>query len=86
MFHIKENILKAWITSIIGTVLMVASLILWITGVIPIKWDATIGLALGTILLLAPQKIETLAINFVKHWGGNSTDCETAIKPDNPDK
>lgn len=87
MFHLKENIVKAWITSTIGTILMVISIILWITGVIPIKWDATIGIAIGTILLLAPQKIETIVVNLAKNWSGGSPNCEeSSTKPDNPDK
>jgi hypothetical protein len=86
--QIKQNIVKGWITSLVGITLMVASLTLWITGVIPIKWDATIGIALGTILLLAPNKIEKLAGSAIKGWGGNNNDAEEGsnIKPDNPDK
>lgn len=58
MRKIKGNIVKGWITSIIGTLLMAASLFLWFTGVIPLIWEGSVGLILGCILLLAPRTIE----------------------------
>ena len=85
MKKIRANIIKGWITSIVGTSLMILSLLLWYTGVISMMWEGAIGLILGSLLLLTPRSLERNVGKFLSAWGGgnNIEDCST--KPDNPD-
>lgn len=55
---IKGNLIKGWITSIIGIITMIVSLLLVFTGQIDFVWDGVAGLSIGTVLLMAPQTIE----------------------------
>lgn len=85
MKKIKSNVVKGWITSIIGTVLMITSLFLWFGGVIPMMWEGAIGIILGCILLMAPRTIEKKVSIFLGAWGGNAPVQGGHTKPDNPD-
>lgn len=85
MRKIKSNIIKGWITSIVGTVLMLTSLFLWFSGVISMMWEGVIGISLGCLLLLAPRSLERNVGRFLSAWGGGR-DPDECVKPDNPDE
>lgn len=53
-----KNILKGWITSLVGTAAMVISLVLVYKGSLTFVWEGIGGLTAGAVLLLAPQTIE----------------------------
>lgn len=53
-----KNILKGWITSLIGTAAMVISLFLVYRGTITFVWEGIGGLVIGCVLLIAPHTIE----------------------------
>jgi len=53
-----KNMLKGWITSLVGTACMVISLYLVYKGSITFVWEGIGGLAAGCILLLSPQTVE----------------------------
>lgn len=73
---IKQNVIKGVITSIVGSLLMLATLFLWFLGLIPLVWEGTVGLVLGCILLLAPRSIEKKLSEAIKAWGGKNNDDE----------
>lgn len=66
---LKKNVLKGWITSIIGVITMVLTLVLVFCDQIDFVWDGVAGLSIGTILLMAPQTIEKY---FVRLFGAMS--------------
>ena len=70
--QIRQNIVKAWITSIMGTLLMATSLFLWFFGFINLIWEGAAGLIIGCILLLAPKTIEKKVSEAIKSWGGRN--------------
>ncbi len=84
MKKIKSNIIKGWITSIVGTLLMLTSLFLWFYGIINMMWEGTIGIILGCIMLMAPRTFERNVAKFLTAWGGNNSDA--CVKPDDPDE
>ena len=55
---IKRNVIKGWITSVVGVLTMVITLLLIFTNQIDFVWDGIGGLGIGTVLLMAPQTIE----------------------------
>lgn len=79
---IKTNIIKGWITSIIGIVTMGITLYLVFTKAIDFVWEGIAGLGMGAILFIAPRTIERAIIDFIKAWGGknNSGADEPSIK------
>lgn len=64
---IKKNIVKGWITSIIGTLMMLGALFLWFGGLLKTWPDTTVAMALGCLLLIAPRSIEKIILK----WVGN---------------
>lgn len=66
---VKQNVIKGWITTIIGTATMVLTLILIFTQVIDFVWEGIGGLVVGSILLMAPQTIEKKVTLGLKMWG-----------------
>jgi len=73
------NILKGWITSIIGVILLIVSVVLIVDGRLPVVWEGIGLICMAVILLYAPQTIE----KFIMHWvkGGNAN--VTPRTPDN---
>lgn len=67
---VKRNIFKGIITTIIGIVTMLISLQLLYSAKIDFVWSGLAGLAIGTVLLLAPDQIIT---NFVEIAGKFTT-------------
>lgn len=63
---LKGNIIKGWITSIVGVITMITTLLLVFTSQIDFIWNGIAGLSIGTILLMAPQTIEK---QFIKLFG-----------------
>lgn len=55
---LKQNIVKGWITTIIGTITMILTLFLIFTKVIDFMWEGIAGLSIGCILVMAPKTIE----------------------------
>lgn len=86
---LKGNVIKGWITSIIGSLLLLSTLFLWFFGVIHLIWEGLAGFAMGTILLLAPRTIENNVPKLIDAIGNklNLTHDvgESSSKPDNPD-
>lgn len=55
---LKVNIIKGFITSLIGVVTMLITLLLVFMGDMDFIWNGIAGIAIGCTLLLAPQTIE----------------------------
>jgi len=64
----KGNIFKAWFTSIMGCILIIAAIFLWFFGLVDI-WQGGAAIILGVILLYAPKTIEKKVSEFIKAWG-----------------
>ena len=75
----KKNIVKGWVTSIIGVITMIISLFLVFFGQIDFVWDGIAGLSIGTVLLMAPQTIER---QFTRIFSGMTTKTITPQEPD----
>ena len=75
----NQNIIKGWITSIVGVCVYVVTTILWLTNVIPMKWEGVLGYLVGTFLLLAPDKIISLTRTYItkKQPSANAEDEPT---------
>lgn len=71
---IKSNVVKGWITSLIGILFMGASLFLWFFGLIDMVWDGIAGIIFGVILLYAPRTIEKKLSEVIKAWGSKGND------------
>ena len=69
---IKSNIIKGFITSIIGTVILLMTVFFLFTKQIFFIWEGIAGLTMGTILLMAPRTIETKVSEAISAWGGSS--------------
>ncbi|GEM_PF-2579271 len=80
---VQTNIVKGWITSIVGTITMVITLVLIWTKDIDFVWQGVAGLITGSILLLAPGAIEGFIRQFLKSQivketeNFNENHCET---------
>ena len=55
---LKANVIKGWITSIIGVITMLVTLFLVFAGEMDFVWNGVAGLAIGCTLLIAPKTIE----------------------------
>lgn len=66
---IKLNIIKGWITTIIGMAAMIITLILVWQQVFDFVWEGIGGLVIGALLLLAPRTIEKKISEIIKAWG-----------------
>ena len=53
-----KNVFKAWVTSLIGTAILIVTTYSVYTHKVSWQWEGLLGLGAGTILLLAPQTIE----------------------------
>ncbi len=76
-----DNIIKGWVTTLIGTATMIVSLILVWRGVIDFIWEGVGGLTIGCVLLLAPRTVEKKVSQVINGWSKNSDNS----KVDNPD-
>lgn len=74
---LKKNVIKGWITSIIGITAMVITLILVYLDKMDFLWDGIAGLSIGTILLMAPQTIEKYFIDLFSKFTGKSSSKNT---------
>lgn len=71
---LKANVIKGWITSMIGVATMVITLILVYTKAIDFVWSGIGGLVTGCVLLLAPKTVERKVSEFLGNRGGNGGD------------
>tara|TARA_R110000868_G_scaffold362028_4_gene624083 strand:+ start:149 stop:391 length:243 start_codon:yes stop_codon:yes gene_type:complete len=69
---IRENVVKGWVTSAIGLITMVVTIILIYKGIIDFTWDGLVGLVIGALLLTAPKTIEKKISEAIGAWGGKS--------------
>lgn len=74
---LKRNVIKGWITSIIGIACMALTLILVYLDKMDFIWDGIAGLSIGTILLMAPQTIEKYFIDLFSKFTGKSSSKNT---------
>lgn len=51
------NITKGVLTSIMGVVTYIATIMLLVSGTIDFVWSGAVGLLMGTVLLLAPDTL-----------------------------
>ncbi len=78
----KENVVKGWITSLVGVVTMGLTLFLVFNGTFDFVWDGIGGLVIGCILLMAPQTIEKKVSEAIKRWNGSTSgDSSISIDP-----
>lgn len=70
-----DNILKAWFTSLAGIATVALSLFLVWKGTFDFVWEGIGGLAIGTILLLAPRTIEKNVSRWIDSLGKSEEDC-----------
>lgn len=83
-----KNVIKGIITSAIGVATMVITLFLIFTGAMDFVWGGLAGLAMGTILLLAPDTLVKKLGDVIKAVGLNKSGAEAnaaETKIDNPD-
>lgn len=69
---IKLNIIRGWATTIIGLITTIVSLILVYKGVFDFVWEGVAGLAIGALLITAPQTIEKKISSIISGWRGTS--------------
>lgn len=74
---VKKNIIKGWITSIIGVVTMVLTLFLVYMDQMDFVWNGVAGLSIGVILLMAPRTIEKYFVRFFESMSGKNTSNES---------
>jgi len=60
------NVIKGWISSIIGVLVLLSTILLILASAIPFIWEGIAGFVMGTILLYTPRSIE----KFVEKWLG----------------
>lgn len=83
---IKQNILKAWVTTIIGIVTMCITLFLVWNGTFDFVWEGIGGLVMGTILLLVPKSIEKIILEGIRAWGKRGSSYDNYIPEDKDSK
>jgi len=84
-----KNIIKGLITSAIGVATMVITLFLIFTGSMDFVWGGLAGLAMGTILLLAPDTLVKKLGDVIKAVGLNKAGAQAnaeELKEENPSK
>lgn len=69
MQRLKENIVKGYITSIVGTTTMILTLILIATKVFDFVWEGVAGLCVGLLLLISPKDIGKIIMEGIRSWG-----------------
>lgn len=67
----KSNIIKGWVTSIIGVGILLMTFLMLFIGEIKFLWEGIAGICAGVILLYTPRSIE----KFIDKWvsGGSNT-------------
>lgn len=80
---IQRNVISGWATTIIGIVTMIISLVLVWQKVFDFVWEGIGGLAMGTILLIAPKTIEKAIIEGIRAWGKRGNSYEEYDNNDN---
>jgi hypothetical protein len=82
---LESNVIKGWITSLVGTACMIISLFLVFNKTIDFVWEGIGGLTIGTILLLAPKTIEKKVSEFINRNGGSDIPTpEPEPEPEQP--
>jgi len=73
---LQENIIKGWISTLIGVITMALTLILVWQRVFDFVWEGIAGLIIGVILIFSPQHIIRVVLEGFRAWGkrGNSFD------------
>lgn len=88
---ITKNIIKGLITSTIGVITMLLTLLLVFTGMIDFVWSGAVGLIIGCALLIAPDTLVKKVANILSSIAGKRDDgndpisIDTNKKVDNPD-
>lgn len=81
---IRDNVVKNWISTILGVATMIVTLYLVYTGQIVFMWNGAIGIGLGATLVFADVKSVIMAV--IKKCGLSGSSPDECAKPDNPDK
>lgn len=68
-----KNIYDSVVTTIIGTAIMSTTGIMIWTGRIGWVWEGGVGMLVGLILLIAPDKVPSLIRDFFKSKNQNNT-------------
>lgn len=55
--NILQNLVKGWITTVIGTVIIIVAVTLIVQDVMPLYWDGAGMMLIGAIFLVVPDKI-----------------------------
>lgn len=74
--QIRENVVKGWVTSVIGLITMIVTIILVYREVIDFTWDGVVGLVIGALLVMSPKTIEKKVSEAIGAWGGKSVSKE----------
>ncbi len=83
---IKSNIIKGYITSGIGTIILLMTVFFLFTKQIFFIWEGIAGLTMGTILLMAPRTIEKKTSELIKAWGSKSPTSSNIAEVDIEDE
>lgn len=75
---LKDNVIKSWIMTILGIVTIGLALFLIFNGTFDFWPEGFVGLLVGAIFVMSPDKIFKIIIEGLKSWGGNKSD------PNNP--
>ncbi len=81
-----KNIIKGIITSAMGVATMVITLFLIFTESMDFVWGGLAGLAMGTILLLAPDTLVKKLGDVIKAVGFNKSGADSDITESNSSK
>lgn len=73
----KLNVIRGWLTTIIGVVTTAVTLILVYHKVFDFIWEGLAGLAVGAILITAPQTIEKKISEIIDSWRNKTKDDNT---------
>lgn len=74
--QIRENVVKGWVTSVIGLITMIVTIILVYREVIDFTWDGVVGLVIGALLVMSPKTIEKKVSEAIGALGGKSVSKE----------
>ncbi len=77
----KRNVVKGFITSIIGIAIMLITLSLVFTGVMDWVWNGIGGIIIGTVLLLSPDTLVKKIGLFFRGASRNRDDDDNCYTP-----
>lgn len=65
-----QNIIKGWITTLIGTAIIIVAVVMIYTSTLPFYWEGAGLILTGAILLIAPDKISGITDAIIKKKTG----------------